>query len=117
MLANASSRFQRTSIIQHVGFVNREELGKAELEEYKDPSGDKGFFDQGKWTWGHNAEEYAREHYDPCAAHLQRNTGEAYPNTNLPPGHKYEPWSLASEKARIAEGRKSMLKKNGYWGV
>jgi len=76
---------------------------------------DIGFFKGGKWVWAHNPETYATEKYDECLSHLQKGT--PFVNTNLPPGHMYNPWTMASENERMAAQLPSNLKTNGYWGV
>lgn len=110
-------RFQRTSILQQTGFLNREELHTADIKELQqDPTHAKiGFFKLGRWIWAHDAEKYARENYAQCLASLK--AGKPFENTNLPPGHVYQEWSLQSEKERMAAGIRSNLKQNGYWGV
>lgn len=112
-------RFERTSLLQQAGFVNRDELHHANLTEISSSvdagSVDVGFFKQGKWVWGHNPEKYATENYAPCLAHLQN--GAAFRNTNLPPGHIFHLWTMESENKRMAAGIPSDLKSNGYWGV
>ena len=65
--------------------------------------------------WAHDAEKYASENYQGCLASLQE--GKEFKNTNVPPGHVYQPWSLESERERMKAGRRSGLKENGYWGV
>lgn len=110
-------RFQRTSILQQTGFLNREELHSADIAaiEENPNKANVGFFKLGRWIWAHNAELYARENYDGCLASLQE--GRPFPNTNIPPGHVYQPWSLESERERMEAGIPSNLKQNGYWGI
>ena len=74
-----------------------------------------GFFKIGRWVWAHDPEEYAHDNYDACLASLK--DGKTFANTNVPPGHVYRPWSLESEKKRMAAGIRSDLKQNGYWGI
>ncbi|QIW99808.1 hypothetical protein AMS68_005326 [Peltaster fructicola] len=110
-------RFQRTSILQQAGFNNRDELHHADLEAISKSRelSDIGFFKQGGWSWKHRPETYATQNYDQCLSHLR--DGAAFVNTNLPPGHLYQPWSMESEDERMASKTASDLKKNGYWGV
>jgi hypothetical protein len=110
--------FERTSILQQAGFINRDELHHADLDEIaKQPeSGDVGFFKLGRWVWGHQPEKYARDNYQNCLNYLQKNRSEFH-NTNMPPGHVYQPWSMESENARMAAGRRSDLKSNGDWSA
>lgn len=97
--------------------MNREELHDANLEVLQqDPKNARiGFFKSGRWIWGHDAERYAKDNYQMCLASLR--DGGAFENTNLPPGHVYQEWSLQSEQKRMAAGIRSNLKENGYWGV
>jgi hypothetical protein len=105
------------SILQQTGFLNREELHTADIAKIEqDPSQAKiGFFKQGRWIWAHDAEKYAFEKYVDCLTNLQE--GVPFANTNIPPGHVYQPWSLESEKERMRAGIRSKLKQNGYWGT
>ena len=111
------NRFERVSILQQTGFLNREELHTADVEaiEKKPEEANIGFFRIGKWVWGHDPEDYAHRNYDACLASLEN--GEPFANTNVPPGHRYKAWSLDSEKKRMAAGVRSDLKQNGYWGI
>lgn len=112
-------RFQRTSILQQTGVVNREELHFADTEysrqEDEKKEFDVGFFRMGRWVWSHNPETYARDNYEACLASITE--GAVFTNTNLPPGHVYEPWTLASEMKRAESGIKSSLKQNGDWSA
>lgn len=105
------------SILQQTGFLNREELHNVEPASIQANSkvSDVGFFKIGKWVWNHNPEQYAQENYEPCLAHL--NLGQPFKNTNVPPGHIYQPWTLESEKKRMQAGIKSGLKQNGDWSA
>lgn len=75
--------------------------------------GDVGHYNQGRWAWGHNAEQYARENFDKCLQSLK--DGTPFENTNLPPGHVFKYWNLDSELDRMSKGRRSSLKQNGDW--
>jgi hypothetical protein len=111
-----ASRFERTSILQEAGFLNREELHTyLQSVEAGAQNAYPGFFKLGRWTWGHNAELYATQSYHAALAHLR--DGAPFANTNLPPGHRYEPWTLDKVMAQIRSGVPSKLKENGYWGL
>jgi two-component SAPR family response regulator len=62
------SRFERTSILQQSGFLNREELHSADLKALQQDSKNAkaGFFKSGRWIWAHDAEKYAEENYMKC---------------------------------------------------
>ncbi|KAF7192510.1 FAD-dependent monooxygenase fsr3 [Pseudocercospora fuligena] len=109
-------RFQRVSVLQQTGFVNRDELHHSNLKAMAEGPADAhiGFFKIGRWVWDHNAEEYAKENFEACLEHVR--DGKPFENTNLPPGHKYQPWSLESETKRMEAGERSTLKENGDWG-
>ncbi|CRG84899.1 hypothetical protein PISL3812_02074 [Talaromyces islandicus] len=110
-------RFQRVSILQQTGFVNREELHTTNIaataQGYE--STNIGFFKIGRWVWNHNPEHYARDNYMACLAHIE--SGVPFLNTNLPPGHTYRPWSMESETKRMQAGIRSDLKENGDWSA
>ena len=110
-------RFERVSILQQTGFLNREELHNADIAAIKEDTANAniGFFKIGRWVWNHNPEAYARDNYEACLAHLVE--GKPFRNTNVPPGHVYRPWTLESEKKRMEAGIKSDLKQNGDWSV
>ena len=105
------------SILQQTGFLNREELHNVNIAAITENSqvADVGFFKIGRWVWDHNPEEYARDNYGTCLAHLI--AGKPFKNTNVPPGHVYQPWNLESEKKRMQAGIKSNLKQNGDWSA
>ncbi|KAF7169116.1 hypothetical protein CNMCM5623_001924 [Aspergillus felis] len=44
------------------------------------------------WIMRHNPEQYAYDNYNSCAQHIL--AGKAFQNTNIPPGYKYEPWTV-----------------------
>ena len=107
-------------MLQQAGVMNREELHSVNIEALtQNPNDPKytnvGFFKQGRWVWGHNAEDYATNNYDAALASLI--DGKPFENTNLPPGHTYQPWTLMTEMVRIKSGTPSTLKENGYWGT
>ncbi|KIW21072.1 hypothetical protein PV08_01651 [Exophiala spinifera] len=110
-------RFERVSILQQTGFLNREELHNADIAAIKADrrKADIGFFRIGRWVWNHDPEKYARDNYAACLAHLTE--GKPFRNTNIPLGHVYQPWSLDSENKRMQAGIKSNLKKNGDWSA
>ena len=106
--------------MQQAGVLNREELHSVNIEALaqhpNDPLyTDVGFFKLGRWVWGHDAERYATDNYAAALEHLR--DGTEFENTNIPPGHKYQPWTLMTEMARIKSGVPSKLKENGYWGM
>ncbi|KAH8800240.1 hypothetical protein F5884DRAFT_891084 [Xylogone sp. PMI_703] len=109
-------RFERVSILQQTGFLNREELHNANITaiEADRKNANIGFFKIGRWVWNYNPETYARENFDACLAHQD---GAQFQNTNIPPGHKYQEWNLESEQKRMRAGIRSNLKWNGDWSA
>ncbi|KAI1504704.1 monooxygenase [Biscogniauxia marginata] len=108
-------RYQRTTLIQRIGFENR--LHLHHKTENLDEGGEQIVFTTGRWHWGHNSEKYATENFEKARAHLE--TGAPFVNTNLPPGHKWEQWTLAGEIAKEQAGDllPGDLRQNGDWGV
>jgi hypothetical protein len=117
MINSATLRFERVSILQQTGIVNREELHNVDAEAMasSEQPPDTGFLRLGQWVWNHDPEIYARENYEACLAHIRNN--EPFKNTNIPPGHLYRPWTLQSEMKRQRDGNPSDLKRNGDWSV
>ncbi|TDZ28383.1 FAD-dependent monooxygenase fsr3 [Colletotrichum spinosum] len=100
-------RYQRATIIQHTGLRNRQQI-------ILKPS--EGMLHQGKWLWAHQPEVYARDNFAQARAHIEH--GAAFENTNLPPGHKFEDWTMEDEIAKEQAGVYLQdLKTNGDWGL
>ncbi|KAF6832911.1 FAD binding domain protein [Colletotrichum plurivorum] len=100
-------RYQRASVIQKTGFQNRQQI------VVQPETGD--IFAQGKWLWAHKPEVYARENFARARAHIEH--GAPFENTNLPPGHKFQDWTIAEEMAKEKAGVYVQdLKTNGDWG-
>lgn len=111
-------RYERTSVLQQMGFVNRDELHANEGDELQRDSTGRvttGFFQMGSWVWKHDPERYAWTNFSACESHLKHGT--PFANSNLPAGHVFKSWTLASEAERVRRGEQSDLKKNGYWGL
>ncbi|KAI0455921.1 FAD/NAD(P)-binding domain-containing protein [Xylaria acuta] len=111
---HAKLRYQRVSVIQRFGIVNRHKLHHIDmslLDEGGNPF--ENAFHLGRWIWQHNPEDYAREQFTAALDHLQ--TGTPFENTNLPKGHVYEDWDVESELKKQAAGVPSQLMSNGDW--
>ncbi|KAE8164973.1 hypothetical protein BDV40DRAFT_286641 [Aspergillus tamarii] len=105
-------RYQRTSLIQHCGFVNRRELHNTSMKEVTE--GGNAFLFYGKWLWQHNAEKYAAANFE--AARQSIEFGSVFRNTNLPRGHVFEDWTMESELEKEKTGTFVQdLKSNGEW--
>ncbi|ORY66076.1 monooxygenase [Pseudomassariella vexata] len=106
-------RYQRTSLIQHMGFVNRREIHRDTSEVVKGGSRPLHF---GKWIWTHNPERYAAEKFEAARAHIDK--GAPFENTNLPAGHVFEDWTMEEELEKEKSGVFMQdLKTNGDWGL
>ncbi|KZL73029.1 FAD-binding domain protein [Colletotrichum tofieldiae] len=106
-------RYRRVSLIQKTGFVNLREMHqdmKAIISKGSTP------MLLGKWIWAHDPELYAKDNYEAARAAIETTT--SFENSNLPPGHKWEPWTMAEELEKEASGVFFQdLKTNGDWGV
>lgn len=104
------------SLLQRTGLSNRDELHTVDAASLKDNTSAKpGFFKMGQWVFRHKPETYAQENWGPCAELVKEGRGREFENTNLPPGHVYEYWTLDTEMDRIRKGIPSALKSNGDW--
>ncbi|GKT71531.1 FAD binding domain protein [Colletotrichum tofieldiae] len=105
--------YERVSLVQKTGFVNRREMHRDMKTITQD--GNSPML-QGKWIWSHNPELYAKNNF--CAARAAIEAGTDFENTNLPPGHKWESWTMEKELEKEATGVFLQdLKNNGDWGV
>lgn len=67
----------------------------------------------GRWIWKHDPVKYARDNFVDALKAAEGKT--EFVNTNLPPGHKYVPWTIAGELEREKEGLRSELFSTGNW--
>lgn len=65
--------------------------------------------------WSHLPEQYAADHYWDALTAIR--AGKAFENTNLPPGHVFEDFSMEQELKRQKLKTPSGLKKNGDWTI
>ncbi|ETS77146.1 hypothetical protein PFICI_11020 [Pestalotiopsis fici W106-1] len=105
-------RFERVSLIQLMGLVNRANFHREGHEEAKQL---QSRIVQGKWLWGHRSEEYAADNFARAAAHLI--SGVPFQNRNVPPGYVHEGWTLEDQIAREKQGIVVDLTKNGDWSL
>lgn len=105
-------RYERVSTLQRFGFVNRQALHKADLEEIEKNPSILGMR-MSRWIWRHDPARYARENYHDAARAVTE--GKAFTNTNIPRGFKYEPWTIEEELEREARGEMSTLRDTGDW--
>lgn len=52
--------------------------------------------------WTHDPVGYAEANYDKALSHLENGT--PFENTNLPPGYKYEEWTIEEEMEKEKAG-------------
>ncbi|KAI5922880.1 FAD/NAD(P)-binding domain-containing protein [Camillea tinctor] len=110
------TRYQRVTLVQRTGFENRRMLHHKTDENQKE-NWELKVFQTGKWHWGHNVEQYATENFHKARAHLE--SGAPFEHKNLPPGHKFEEWTLEGEMAKEKSNLNlaADLRSNGDWGV
>ncbi|KAM6506717.1 hypothetical protein FSOLCH5_013692 [Fusarium solani] len=107
-------RYQRTTLVQHCGFVNRRELHNSSMEEVASSGNAPMYY--GKWLWTHNAEKYATDNFDAARRHVE--FGAPFQNTNLPQGHVFNDWTMETELEKEKTGVFVQdLKTNGEWGL
>ncbi|KAJ0353691.1 hypothetical protein COL154_012025 [Colletotrichum chrysophilum] len=106
-------RFERTSLLQHNGFVNRRQVHRDMKEILKD---ERQPMLLGKWVWTHHAEKYVTENFENAC--LAVEGGKPFKNTNLPVGHQVQPWSIEEEEEKEKSGIfVEDLKNTGDWGL
>ena len=101
---NNSSRFERVSCCQLVGFLNQTAFLKPASRKKVDGGSATPQPEYGRWIWAHSPEKYAYENYGKALRSLV--DGTPFQNTNIPPGYKYKPWSLDELYERIDRGEK-----------
>ena len=105
-------RYERVSCAQKMSFVNSESLGAGNSEEVrKDPEKVKVRFP--KWLFQHDPEAYVYEKYGQAFAHLV--SGAKFQNTNIPPGHKFVPWTIEEVHEDIRNGKSIVDFLDGDW--
>ena len=105
-------RYERVSCSQKMSFVNAEILGAANMEEMKkDPEKVRVRFP--KWLFQHDPEAYVYEKYGQAFAHLV--FGAKFQNSNLPPGHKFKPWTIEQVFEDAKKGKKVVDFLDGDW--
>ncbi|KAI1460427.1 hypothetical protein F4805DRAFT_465624 [Annulohypoxylon moriforme] len=105
-------RHQRTTLIQRVGLLNRAAWHQDRADNIMSIVK---LMPQGKWMWGHNPERYVVENFQKAREHIE--TGAPFENTNLPPGHKPETWTLEGEVEKEKSGSVFDPTANGDWSV
>ena len=67
----------------------------------------------GSWIWAHDALQYAEDRYKAAVDAVKGGT--ELQNTNLPPGHVYQDWTIESEMEHEKLGKPSTLWDTGKW--
>ena len=105
-------RYERVSCAQKMSFVNSKTLSAANLEEMKeDPEKARVKFP--KWLFQHDPEAYVYEKYGQAFAHLV--LGAKFQNTNIPPGHKFRPWTIEEVHEAARNGKSVVDSLDGDW--
>ena len=65
----------------------------------------------GSWIWKHDPETYVYDNYDKARDNVLN--GSSFQNTNIPPGHVYEPWSVDQLMADVQAGKEVV--RSGDW--
>ncbi|KEY69562.1 hypothetical protein S7711_09276 [Stachybotrys chartarum IBT 7711] len=105
-------RYERVSTLQRFGFAQRQTLHKTDpVVVEKNPEAFK--LKMSKWIWQHDPVQYARDNFHKAFAAVV--DGAEFQNTNLPPGAKYEPWTIEEELARESQGLRTTLYSSGDW--
>nr|POE78422.1 fad-dependent monooxygenase mdpd [Quercus suber] len=105
-------RYERISCAQKMAFVNAEILGASDKREIKqDPEKVRVRFP--KWLVRHDPEAYVYERYDEAYAHIA--CGSPFQNTNSPPGHHFEPWTVDQVYEDIRAGKRLEEMLDGDW--
>lgn len=105
-------RYERVSCSQKLSFVNSEILAAANTEQVKDDP-EKVRVRFPKWLFQHDPEAYAYEKYGQAFAHLV--AGAKFQNTNLPPGHKFTPWTIEQVHEDARNGKSVADFLDGDW--
>ena len=67
-----------------------------------------------RWIYQHDPERYAYEKFGLALNHLMNDEAEFH-NTNFPPGHRFEPWTIEDVKRSIAKGESVEEMLDGDW--
>lgn len=105
-------RYERVSCAQKLSFVNSQLKTATDWDAiWKDPAKIRTRFPG--WIFRHDPEAYAYEKYGQALAHLV--AGAEFTNTNVPPGHKFMPWTIEEVYRDLEGGKKIEDSLNGDW--
>ncbi|EXJ61960.1 hypothetical protein A1O7_02392 [Cladophialophora yegresii CBS 114405] len=106
-------RYERVSCAQKMAFVNAEALGDANMAEIRrHPEKIRVRFPE--WLFHHDPEEYVYEKYGLAFAHVVLGR-DKFVNTNLPPGHKFRPWTIEEVREDARSGKRVEDLLDGDW--
>ncbi|KAG6020203.1 hypothetical protein E4U41_002924 [Claviceps citrina] len=96
-----------------MAFVNAESLSGSSVKDdiRHDPESVRVRFP--RWLYRHDPEAYAYEKYGQAFAHLA--TGADFENTNLPPGHRFVPWTIEQIHDDMLAGKRVGDFLDGDW--
>lgn len=105
-------RYERVSCAQKMSFVNSQLKTATDWDAiWRDPKSIRTRFP--RWIFSHDPETYAYEKYEQAKAHLV--SGAAFTNTNIPPGHRFVPWTIEEVYSGIKAGKKVEDMMDGDW--
>lgn len=93
-----------------MGFVNREAFHETDWDAVKKDASTVGAR-LGSWVWKHDPEAYAYQKYGEAFNALAN--GAPLQSTNIPPGSKYHPWTVAELLGVSERGERLVLE--GDW--
>ncbi|KAG6314785.1 hypothetical protein E4U22_008473 [Claviceps purpurea] len=96
-----------------MSFVNAEGLSGSSMEDAikENPESVRVRFP--RWLYRHEPEAYVYEKYGQAFAHLVE--GSDFENTNLPPGHTFEPWTIEQIHEDMMAGKRVADFLDGDW--
>lgn len=105
-------RYDRVNCAQKMSFVNAELKTETDWDAiWRDPAKIRTRFPA--WVFNHDPEAYAYDKYGQAFAHLV--AGAEFQNTNAPPGHSSQPWTIDHLYQEIANGKRMEDLLDGDW--
>ena len=106
-------RYERASCTQKMAFVNAQTLGGTTDWDDLRRSPEKARLRYPKWLFRHDPESYVEEKWVEATTYLA--DGGEFLNTNIPPGHKFEEWTIQDIQKQMAEGKRVEDLLDGDW--
>ncbi|KAE7996943.1 hypothetical protein FH972_001619 [Carpinus fangiana] len=105
-------RYQRVSCAQKMSFVNAQLKHQTDWPTIEaNPKLIRTRFP--RWVYMHDPEDYAYNKYGQAVHHILADG--AFKNTNIPPGHKFVPWTIEQVQKDIENGKKVENFLDGDW--